>query len=114
MDGRAIKNEENGRSLFEIWGVSEDSGSYVIVIGLILVGIAVLACCYCKVYDPAKLYTIKCCKKFCSKKPRLKPPPPPEVQTPEEVSPNAPKSSIFFFWRHLVGDLLVGSSCHVF
>ncbi|CAM9389798.1 unnamed protein product [Pylaiella littoralis] len=77
-------HHQQQRSLLELFTVSEDDGVYVLIAGLVLVGLTVIACCYCNVYDPLRLWTIKKAKQYCTKKPKAPPPPPPDPpMTPE-------------------------------
>eukprot|EP00903_Cladosiphon_okamuranus_P008020 g7737.t1 len=68
------------RALFEVFGVGEGDGVYVLICGLILGGLTFTACCYCKVYDPLRLWCLKKTKDCCKRKP--KPPAEPEPETP--------------------------------
>lgn len=54
---------ERPRELVTILGVDEDSGAFVLVAGIVLILLTVCACCYCKLYDPIKKCTIKCCER---------------------------------------------------
>lgn len=79
--------DEVQRRVLASWlGVDEDSGLYVLIAGVVLLGLTFLSCCYCKVYDPIKLWCIKYHKKHCTKKPKAavakRPgtPPTPEVR----------------------------------
>lgn len=81
----ASEGRTNGtRGLFELFGIQDDDGGYVAVIGLILLCIAVLGCFYCKVYDPIKLWCQKKYKRWCVRGPRAVPPPPPGAEIPPE------------------------------
>lgn len=68
-----------------IFGVQEDEGAYVVVVGIIFVGIAVLGCAYCRVYDPLKLWCWKKLQKCLEKKPRPDGPPPRGPGGPDDV-----------------------------
>ncbi|CAN0437886.1 unnamed protein product [Ectocarpus sp. 12 AP-2014] len=72
------------RALFDVLGVSEDDGAYVLIAGLILAGLTFMACCYCKVYDPLRKWSIKTYNRCCKKQPNAAAPPPPEPATAEE------------------------------
>ncbi|CAM9672771.1 unnamed protein product [Ascophyllum nodosum] len=76
---------ENGqrRALLTILGVAEDGGSFVLLMGLVLVGLAALACFYCKVYDPVKVCCIKLYHRY-KRGPRDEQAPPPERSPPPE------------------------------
>lgn len=72
------------RLLIEILGVEEGDGALALILGLILLGLTVLACLYCKVYDPI----MKWCYKiyvWLRGESKEKPPPPPERPPPPEV-----------------------------
>lgn len=95
--GNDEQQYHNQRSLFEVFGVTEDDGAYVVFIGLLLVGIAVLACFYCKIYDPTRIWCTKKWKKWCSKKERDAPPPRPRTPTEEQVQPFTKSQHRFVF-----------------
>lgn len=73
------------RALFELFGVSEDDGVYVLIAGLILGGLTFTACCYCKVYDPLRNWCIKTYNRCCKKQPKAAARPPPEAEMTPEV-----------------------------
>lgn len=79
-------DQQQERFLAEWLGVDEDSGLYILVAGIVLLGLTFMACFYCKVYDPIKLWCIKMHKKHCTKKPKAEAaqapgtPPTPEVK----------------------------------
>lgn len=78
--------EEQRRALVSLFGVEEDDGMYVLIVGIILAGIAFLACFYCKVYDPTKRYCIKKWRKYCTMVPLDEPPATPDTPRTPEVS----------------------------
>lgn len=85
---------EDQRALFELFGVTEDDGVYVLIAGLILIVFSVVGCCYCKVYDPLRVFCVKKITKWCAKKPKKPPAPPPddapaEVRKPEMCHPGS-------------------------
>lgn len=82
--------EEDRRELLSIIGVTEDDGLYVLIAGFIFLGLTVVACCYCKVYDPIKTCVVKGLKK-CKKKPKEAKAPPPDAPQASEV-----RASCFF------------------
>ena len=81
--GEAMENGQR-RALLTILGVAEDGGSFVLLMGLVLVGLAALACFYCKVYDPVKVCCIKLYHRY-KRGPRDEQAPPPERSPPPEV-----------------------------
>lgn len=84
---------DHRRELLELFGIDQDGGLYVLIAGIILIALTVLACCYCKVYDPLKAWTCKKYKKWRAKKPMdVQAPPPdapltPEVRIPASLFP---------------------------
>lgn len=68
------------RALIELFGVGEEDGVLVLICGLILGGLTFTAYCYCKVYDPLRLWCVKKRKECCVKKP--KPPAQPKAEAP--------------------------------
>lgn len=91
--GAVMQDARSERALFEIFGVDEDDGAYLIIIGFVFLGIATIGCFYCKVYDPLRLWLIDTCRKLCERKPKDKAPPRQEGQPPEEVRMRACASS---------------------
>lgn len=67
---------------------------------MVLVGLTVTACCYCKVYDPLRLLWLRKKKEWCTKKPK----PPAE---PEPEPPGTPEVRNF----NLDNGSLASSSC---
>lgn len=82
-----IMAQDERRAAAELFGVQEDDGLYVLIAGIVLIGLTVLACCYCKVYDPIKHWCIKSYKKWCTRKPRAPRPPRPGAPPTPEVCP---------------------------
>lgn len=75
-----IGQHHHQRALLEVFGVDEGGGVYVLICGLILGGLTITACCYCKVYDPLRLWCVKTIKHYCKRK--SKPPAEPEREAP--------------------------------
>lgn len=73
------------RALIEVFGVGEDDGVYVLICGLVLAGATFIACCYCKVYDPLKLWCIKKIEACNKKKPTPAAEPEKEIAGTPEV-----------------------------
>ncbi len=88
MDGGRQHLDRHHRTLIEVFGVGEEEGVYVLIAGMILVGLTVIACCYCKVYDPLKTWYIKTYKRCCTKKPKAPKPPAEEAPGTPEVNPS--------------------------
>lgn len=88
-DYRARAGRTGARELWALFGVDEDNGAYVIVIGIIFISVAVIGCCYCKVYDPTRKWCKNKYKKWCTKKDREALAPPPDRPPTPEVSRNA-------------------------
>lgn len=88
-DSGAAHIHEQGRrgvrELFSVLGVEEDDGAYVLIIGIIFMGIMVIGCCYCKVYDPTKAWCAKKYKRYCTRRPKAPKQPPPRTPPAEEV-----------------------------
>lgn len=93
QSGDMDAEQQQQRFLAEWLGVDEDSGLYVLVAGIVLLGLTFLACFYCKVYDPIKLWCIKMHKKHCTKKPKAVAAVPPGTPPTPEV-----KSLSFFLF----------------
>lgn len=89
-DNGAAHIHEQGRlgarKLFSVLGVDEDDGAYVLIIGIIFMGIMVIGCCYCKVYDPTKIWCAKKYKRYCTRRPKAPKQPRPPTPPAEEVS----------------------------
>lgn len=73
------------RALFELFGVGEGEGVYVLICGLVLGGLTFTACCYCKVYDPLRVWCVNKRKNCCKKKPKAAAEPEPETPMTPEV-----------------------------
>ena len=80
-------------------GVDEDSGLYVLIAGIVLLGLTFLACVYCKVYDPIKLWCIKMHKKHCTKKPKEPAAKRPGTPSTPEVRPTCPPHNTMIYFR---------------
>lgn len=77
--------EDDQQRVLAVFGVSEDDGALVLILGIVLLCLTVLACCYCKVYDPLKLWSIAAYNKYCKKRPKEDDAPPPGARPPAEV-----------------------------
>lgn len=88
MEGGGQNLGRQHRTLIEVFGVGEEDGVYVLIAGMVLIGLTVIACCYCKVYDPCKTCYIKMYKRCCARKPKAVKPPAEEAPGTPEVNPS--------------------------